>query len=147
VSTDQPPAESPPPGYEFTPAQNRTLEKLAGNLIFAGSLLIIVVLVFHVVLLARWIAQDVPMYERFRLIHVLWPLLLLYCGWQFICTGLAFRRVVKTQGGDIDFLMEGLERLNDAFGWLNLVPQIWIVLAVIAGIVGAIIALVHWIGY
>jgi hypothetical protein len=147
MSTDQTPADTPRPEYEFTPAQNRTLEQLSGNLIFAGGFIIIVVLVFHVVLLARWIAEDVPMYDQFHVINVLWPLVLLYCGWQFIVTGLAFRRVVKTQGSDIAFLMEGLERLNDVFGWLTLVPKVWLVLLPVAAIIGAVMALVHWLGY
>jgi len=149
MSTDQPPAvpESSTPEYEFTPAQNRTLEQLGGNLIFAGWFLIIVVLVFHAVLLGRWIAQDVPMYDRFRVINILWPLLVLYCGWQFIVTGRAFLRVVETKGSDVAFLMAGLDRLNEAFSWLTIVPKVWLVFVVIAAIVGGLIALVHWMGY
>lgn len=147
MSTDQTPAEPPAPEFEFTPAQNRTLEQLGRNLIFAGWFMIIVVLVFHAVLLARWIAQDVPMYDRFHIINVLWPLLVLYCGWQFIVTGREFLRVVETKGSDIAFLMAGLERLNEAFGWLTIVPKVWLVLVAIAAVVGGIIALVHWMGY
>ena len=148
MSTDQPPAPAAPaPEYEFTPAQNRTLEQLGRNLVFAGWFVIIVVLVFHAVLLARWIAQDVPMYDRFRVINIIWPVLVLYCGWQFIATGRAFLRVVETKGSDIAFLMAGLERLNEAFSWLTIVPKIWLVFVAIAVVVGGIIALVHWIGY
>jgi hypothetical protein len=149
MSTDQPPtAPAPPaPEYEFTPAQNRTFEHLGGNLIFAGWFVILVVLVFHAVLLGRWVAQDVPMYDRFRVVNILWPLLVLYCGWQFIATGRAFLRVVETRGSDIAFLMAGLDRLNEAFSWLTLVPKVWLVLVAIAAVVGGIMAAVHWMGY
>jgi hypothetical protein len=148
MSTDPPPApDSPAREYEFTPAQNRTLEQLGGNLVFAGWFVLIVVLVFHTVLLARWVARDVPMYDRFRVIHILWPLLVLYCGWQFIVTGRAFLRVVQTEGSDIAHLMAGLDRLNEAFSWLTLVPKIWLVFVAIAAVVGGIVAAVHWMGY
>jgi hypothetical protein len=148
MSTDPSPApDSPPPEYEFTPAQNRTLEQLGGNLIFAGWFVFIVIVVFHAVLFARWAAQGVPMYDRFRLTYVIWPLLLFVCSWQFIATGRAFLRAVRTAGSDVAHLMDGLERLNTAFIWLTIVPKVWLVFLAIAAVIGGLLAMVHWMGY
>jgi hypothetical protein len=146
MSTDPSPADTRA-DYEFTPAQSRTLEQLGNNLIFAGWFVVIVVVVFHAVLLIRWTAQGVPMYDRFRLTHIIWPLFLVVCSVQFIGTGRAFLRVARTAGSDIAHLMTGLERLNTAFVWLTIIPKVWLVVAAIAAVVGAVIALVHWLGY
>jgi hypothetical protein len=148
MTTDPSPApDTPRPEYEFTPAQSRTLDQLGGNLLFAGWFIVIAVVTFHLVLLFRWAVEGVPMYDRFRLWYVVWPLLLLAGSWQFIVTGLAFRRVARTEGSDIALLMMGLEGLNTAFNWLTIVPKVWLVLLPIALLVGAILALVHWLGY
>ena len=148
MTTDPSPApDTPRPEYEFTPAQSRTLEQLAGNLLFAGWFIAIAVVVFHLVLVLRWAVEGVPMYDRFRLSYVLWPILLLVGSWQFIVTGLAFRRVARTEGSDIAHLMMALEGLNVAFVWLTIVPKVWLILLPIALLVGGIAALIHWLGY
>lgn len=138
---------SKPPEYEFTTAQNKVFSDLAENLSFAGWFVIVVIVVFHAVLVGRWIINGIPPYEKFRLSYVVWPLLLVFCSAQFIRTAKAFRKVVDTQGSDVSHLMTGLENLNTAFTWLTIVPRIWILFAFIALIIGAILGVVHLLGY
>lgn len=136
-----------PPEYEFNEVQNKTFADLAENLGFAGWFVIILVVAFHAVLLVRWIAEGKPMYDQFRLAYVIWPLLLIYCSVQFILTGAAFRKVVDTKGSDITHLMSGLRTLNEGFVWLTFIPRVWILIVLIAAVIGAVIGVIHWLGY
>ena len=129
--------------YEFTPAQNEVLADLGSNLRTGGWGVIILVAVYHAVLLGRWAAGGPPMYDRFRLSHIWWPLMAVIFAAAFISAGRAFGRVVATQGRDITHLMSGLKSLNEFFSWL---PLTWVFL-VIAALVGAVVAVVHLLGY
>lgn len=135
------------PEYEFNSVQNQTFADLAENLRFLGWFVIVAVVAFHAVLLARWLIDDTPMYDRFRLIYVLGPLFLLLCSIQFIVTGNAFQKVVDTQGSDISHLMSGLRSLNEAFAWITIIPRVWILLVLIAAVIGVVIGIIHWLGY
>jgi hypothetical protein len=156
MSSEQPPSPPPTvegetkplaPEYEFNAVQNQTFAELAENLRFAGWFVTVVVVVFHAVLFARWLIDGTPMYDRFRLVYVIGPLFLLLCSAQFIATGNAFQKVVDTQGSDITHLMSGLRSLNDAFAWLTIIPRVWILVLVIAAVIGGAIGLIHWLGY
>jgi hypothetical protein len=141
------PSPAPPSEYEFNRDQNLVLAELAGNLAFTGWVTLLAVVGFHAVVLTRWAIQGEPPYPHFRLIQVLLPLLILWCSYQFIATGYAFRKVVDTQGSDIKHLMAGLGSLNDAFGWITLIPKIWLLIVAIGLVIGAIVGLIHWFGY
>ncbi|HVK16983.1 MAG TPA: hypothetical protein VM533_08535 [Fimbriiglobus sp.] len=147
VDAVTPNSSAPQPEYEFTATQNQVFSGLSGNLGFLGWFIIIVVVAFHAVVLGRWAIQGVPPDDRFRLTHVLWPLLLLLCASQFITAARSFRRVAETQGSDIRHLMDGLGGLNTAFEWLSIIPKVWVFVAVIAAVVGGILGLIHLAGY
>ena len=141
------PTPPPDPEYEFSPAQNQVFSDLAANLSFLGWFALIVLVVYHAALLGRWAVRGTPMYERFRFIYLFWPLLVVICSAYLIRASRAFGKVVETRGSDISHLMTGLRSLNEAFSWLNLLPRVWILLAVLAVLVGLVLAAVHMFGY
>lgn len=142
-----PPSPATEREYEFSAAQNKVFEELADNLGFLGWFTVVVVVTFHVVLLVRWATQGVPPYPEFRLMQLVWPVLLLVGAAGFVRASRSFRLVVETQGSDIRHLMDGLRGLNGSFEWLSIVPRIWVVVAVIAAAVGLVLGLIHWAGY
>lgn len=148
VTTAEPKPSPERPQYEFSEEQNKVFSELAGNLSFFGWFCILAVVVFHAILLGRWLIYDKPMYDKFRAIYVLWPLFVLAICAPLIAAAGKFNKVVQTQNNDIDHLMAGLNDLNQTFAFLNFFPAIWLIAAVVGGIVlGAILAFSHIMGY
>ena len=121
-------AEPPPTQYEFGEAENVVFRYLARNLRLGGWGAIGLVAVHHAVLLAGWILNNVPMYERFGPADVAWPVLAVCLGLALIRSGRAFSRVVETRGSDITHLMDGLRRIQSVFTGLRI--GIWWLLLV-----------------
>lgn len=130
----------PEPHYEFTSRQNDIISRLASDMNWVAiPLMIISVLYFVSVGLTAVKAYDNP-----RLLVEVGLLLLAGILYLLLATWLgraarSFQSVVTTQGGDIHYLMNALQYLGKMFGLLSFIVKIYIVLVVIALVVGLIV--------
>ena len=120
-------------GYEFTPAQNATIEGLAKRMKFIGVLYLIFGAL--VALGALWmLAQSLPP----ALVGLLEVALFGFMGLWTTKAAKSFQMIVQTRGNDIAFLMNALEELRKIY---NL--QVWLfIIALGLLLLGVVIMLV-----
>lgn len=134
------PGSPPEPHYEFTSRQNDIISRLASDMNWVAiPLMIISVLYFVSVGLTA-----VKAYENPRLLIEVGLLLLAGILYLLMGTWLgraarSFQSVVTTQGGDIHYLMNALQYLGKIFGLLSFFVKIYVVLVIIALVVGLIL--------
>jgi hypothetical protein len=134
MAQEQVPAAEPlkPAGYEFTAAQNATIEGLAKRMKFIG----IIYLVFGglVAIGALWmLTQSLPS----ALVAILEVALFGFMGYWTVKAAGSFQMIVQTRGNDISFLMNALEELRKIY---NL--QVWLFIIVLGLLAIGIVVMV-----
>lgn len=116
----QPPQK--PAGYEFTIAQNNTIEGLASRMKIIGVLYLVVGGVLT--LAGIWTLTQSLIQGLVSLVQVVF---FGFMGYWTVQAAASFKLIVQTRGNDISYLMTALEDLRKIY---NL--QVWLLLVVLA---------------
>lgn len=125
--------------YEFSTSQNELIGDLGKKMSFVATLSIvagILVLIFGVIILISAFAQPQGFAEAFN--ALVQGIFFLLIGIWTRNAGLAFKRIVTTSGADIENLMGALGELRKLYTlqyWLVILVLVFMVLAIVAGIV------------
>ncbi|MGQ4647297.1 hypothetical protein [Lyngbya aestuarii] len=119
--------------YEFSNGQNQLIKDLAEKMRFVGYFLVgigVLVSIFGVVFITRGGFGS-----------VIQGIVQIIIGIWTSKAGLAFQRIVDTQGSDINNLMDALAELRKLYAlqyWLLIITLVFAAIALVFAIIGAI---------
>jgi hypothetical protein len=136
---------SSPVQYEFTSRQNAVIGPLAHDMLWVALPLQLVGVLYGVALIAAVI-------KAFREPHVFMEAALIGLAMLFyLALGVwtsraarSFKDVVATQGNDVGHLMDGLDNLRKLYGLLSIIVKFYVLVVVVAVVVGLVAALAGW---
>lgn len=123
--------------YEFSPSQNELIQDLAGKMRFVGFLLFTVgtlSIIGGIIAIFFFFVGQTGVVDLGGIIQGIFFILV---GYWTIKAGAAFKRIVDTQGNDLENLMGALSELRKLYTlqyWLAILLLIFIGLALILGI-------------
>jgi hypothetical protein len=128
-----PQAASGPTGYEFSPAQNLTIQVLAQRMKFMGILYMffggLMVIWGVILILLKAPVQSIVAFAEVALF--------VFMGlWNYKGAD-SFQMIVQTEGSDVSHLMNALEDLRKIYNlqyWLMIVVLVLVALAIVAGV-------------
>lgn len=132
-SPNNPPVPSLPQ-YEFTEPQNEVMKDLEWKLGLTGVIIILAAIGFGIHLAREMIHGTFP-YGPWVGVGAWIVVLLVFAhgGWLLNASS-AFEKIYKTQGRDIDHLMDALTNLNKLFTLTGVTAAVIIVVSIVRGV-------------
>jgi hypothetical protein len=121
------------PNYEFNDKQNGQIRHLYVTMRFVGATFILVGLLLGLTITVQKFGILSTQYH-FGLVAVIFAIFQIITGIFLIKAAISFKKIVKTQGNDIDLLMESVRDLHQAFNiqsWMIIIGFFFLVISLI----------------
>ena len=122
----EPQAHTPPPEYEFSDSEDRTIRELGSKMVYVGLFMVGIGLCFAVSTIQRWTRhQEIEVGLLF-----LNMLIMVFGVWTHRA-GNDFREVARSEGTDVTHLMDALGSLLNCYRLIYLICFVGLVFAII----------------
>ena len=142
-SRQEPSPGSPPDQYEFTSRQNTVIGSLSRDMVWVGVPLQVVGILYAIALIVAVVKafRDPNLFVEAALIGLAMLFYLALGVWTSRAAR-SFKRIVTTHGQDVTHLMDALDNLRKLYALLSFIVKIYVLLVVVAVVLGLVGALV-----